>query len=51
MEKLIGLGWGDEIENLNRYDPSLFSRHPVVNQPKDLTERSAYDRHAPQQVG
>jgi hypothetical protein len=46
IEKLTDLGWGDEIEDLNDYDSSIFSRHPVVNQPKDLTERSAYDYFA-----
>jgi len=43
IEKLEGLGWGDEIEELNEYNPIIFSRHPIVNQPKDLTDRSAYN--------
>jgi hypothetical protein len=42
IQKLAELGWGDEIEYLLDYDPSIFARNAIVNQPKDLTERSTY---------
>lgn len=43
IKKLEDMGWGDEIKNINDYSPTIFSRHPIINQPKDLTDRSAYD--------
>jgi hypothetical protein len=42
IQKLAELGWDDEIEYLLDYDFSIFSRNAIVNQPKDLTERSMY---------
>ncbi|KIM79605.1 hypothetical protein PILCRDRAFT_823142 [Piloderma croceum F 1598] len=39
IKKLEDRGWGDEIKNIHDYCPTIFSRHPIVNQPKDLTDR------------
>lgn len=43
IEKLTELGWDDEIRELMEYKPSKFTRHSIVNQPKDLTECSEYE--------
>jgi hypothetical protein len=39
VAKLTELGWGHELDELKKYGPSMFSRHAIVNQPRDLTER------------
>lgn len=41
MQKLTELGWGYELEELQKDNFPAFCRHPSVNQPKDLTDRSA----------
>jgi len=37
--KLTELGWGDEIDALNEREPYVFIHHPIVYQPRDLTDR------------
>jgi len=33
-------GWGEEVTILMHDDPASFHNHPLVKQPKDLTDRS-----------
>lgn len=40
MGKLQKGGWADEISTINKWFPNYFPDHPLVKQPKDLTERS-----------
>ncbi|KAJ4490789.1 hypothetical protein J3R30DRAFT_135617 [Lentinula aciculospora] len=48
-DKLRALGWGDEIDRLEKEGNSLLSTHRVVLQAKDLTEK-AWIRIQPQLV-
>jgi len=46
IAKLRELGWGKEIDNERgsyRRNRTLLINHPLVRQPKELTERSAYN--------
>jgi hypothetical protein len=41
VAKLTEIGWGEELQILKEsYQQFRFRKHVLVNQPKDLTERS-----------
>lgn len=42
FERLRGLGWGNEIKKLNKWNPAILSSHPLIKQPKALTDRSEH---------
>lgn len=40
--RLTELGWGDDIARLPKSKSEEFFSHKLVNQPKDLTDRSQF---------